>query len=129
MYKLTFFIIPFLFLLSLFLTIIISLIFFFGILFFFYKNSGKPDKGNKAHDAVTNTEKAVDSLVQEVKVSVRVMCGFELNRVMIHLCTTCAEAIVQFATEMEAREVKLSKGKELQKRRRAMHCVYGSTVD
>ena len=63
---------------------------------------------NKAHDAVTNTEKAVDSLVQEVKVSVRVMCGFELNRVMIHLCTTCAEAIVQFATEMEVREVKLS---------------------
>jgi hypothetical protein len=70
--------------------------------------SGKPDKNNRAHDLVTTTTSLVESLTQEVKVSVRILCGFELNRILVHCCQTLAKAVVKFADEMEANEKKLS---------------------
>jgi hypothetical protein len=70
--------------------------------------SGKPDKNNRAHDLVTTSTSLVESLTQEVKVSVRILCGFELNRVLVHCCQTLAKAVVKFADEMEANEKKLS---------------------
>ena len=66
--------------------------------------SGKPDKGNKCHDAVAATAALTESLTQEVAVSVRVLCGFELNRVSSFFCKTLSMAIMKFAQEMEAKE-------------------------
>ena len=71
--------------------------------------SGKPDKGNKAHDLVSSTETLVDSLTQEAAVSVRVLCGFELNRVVVYLCQVVAKATIKFADKMAAKETTLSK--------------------
>ena len=57
---------------------------------------------------MTTSTSLVESLTQEVKVSVRILCGFELNRVLVHCCQTLAKAVVKFADEMEANEKKLS---------------------
>ena len=57
---------------------------------------------------MTTTTSLVESLTQEVKVSVRILCGFELNRILVHCCQTLAKAVVKFADEMEANEKKLS---------------------
>lgn len=61
-----------------------------------------------AHDLVTTTTSFVESLTQEVKVSIRVLCGFELNRILVHCCQTLAKAVIKYADEMETNEKKLS---------------------
>ena len=70
--------------------------------------SGKPDKDNKATDLVSRTSSAVESLTQELKVTIRILCGVELNRILIHCCTTLAKATMQFANAMESNEKKMS---------------------
>jgi hypothetical protein len=70
--------------------------------------SGKPDKGNKANDLVSTTTALHESLTQEVKVTVRLLCAFELNRILVHMGKTLAKATIKIADEMEAMERKLT---------------------
>ncbi len=68
------------------------------------EGQGKEDKGMKAHNLVKSTEAAVESLTQELAVSIRVLCAFELQRVALHAATRVARAVSSFASEMEAKE-------------------------
>ena len=70
--------------------------------------SGKPDKDNKAAGLIVARTAAVESLTQEVKVSVRVLCGVEYNRILIHCCKTLAKATMEYANAMETNETNLS---------------------
>ena len=66
--------------------------------------SGKPDKNNKAHDLVDSTTAIEDSLTLEVAVTVRVVCAFEMKRVVLFVATTVAKALVAYADGMEQKE-------------------------
>ena len=68
------------------------------------EGQGKEDKGMKAHNLVKSTEAAVESLTQELAVSIRVLCAFELQRVVLHAATRVARAVSSFASAMEAKE-------------------------
>ena len=66
--------------------------------------SGKPDKNNKAHELVDSSTATVDSLTKEMAVTVRVVCAFEMKRVLLFVGTTVAKALVAYAEGMEQKE-------------------------